>query len=412
MFGVKRKSIKRVALALRLSFASHRDIIYGISQYAKSHHWQLVFAAAQDQHAEDKLQMAVPPDVDGFISSESYGDSLAACAHDTTHPLVILCQSIIPPRQPPRPLGLVGIDDRAIGAYGAEYLHSLGHFRSFGFVPPNRHHSSLRGRGFISFLRKKSAELHYYPAQSTKDGSPEDKQALAEWLKNLPKPAAVMATYDLRANHVLEAAHMARLSIPKQLVIIGVDNDELLCDFTDPPLSSVAPDFVHIGDLAAQTLAKLMSRRNKRQVILAHSDSKRIVERESTAHIAPSVRLVERALVYIRRNALSGISTKDVISSLGVSRRLADRRFREITGQSVLETILAQRLEAVQRKLASSRLTIRAITATCGFRSENYAKNLFKKRFGMSMKEYKAIHGPRRDRQSSPSDANDLHVAK
>ena len=384
--------IKRVALAFRLSFASHRDIIYGISQYARAHHWQLIFASSNDTHAQDRLKMTVPLDVDGFISCERYSESLAACAPGTTHPLVILCSHDTPPSHPPRPLGLVAIDDKSIGAHGAGYLLSLGRFRSFGFVPENRRHSSLRGRGFISFLKaqKGKLNLNYFPAQDAKDGSVEDKLAIAEWLKGLPKPAAVMADYDLRASQVLEAAHLANISVPEQLSVLGVDNDELLCDFTDPPLSSVAPDFVHVGELAARTLEKLMNGRYKHRTILEHSDSKRIVERESTAHIAPSVQLAERALDYIRRNALSGISSHDVVSYLGVSRRLADRRFREVTGQSILEVILAQRLEAVQRKLLTTQMTIRAITSACGFRSENYAKNLFQKRFGVSMKAFRA----------------------
>ena len=380
--------IKRVALAFRLSFASHRDIIYGISQYAKAHHWQLVFTSAADSHAENDLKMTVPADIDGFISGETLTRTLNACAPGTSHPLVVLCQHESPPTRPSRPIGVVTIDDKAIGAYGADYLLSLGRFRSFGFVPENRRHTSLRGRGFIGTLRKAGVKLDYYPAQSVKSGSDEDKRSLAEWLGTLPKPTAVMADYDLRASQVLEAAQMARIAVPEQLSVLGVDNDELLCDFTDPPLSSIAPDFVVVGDLAARTLARLMRRKTPR-TILVQSDSKRIVERESTKHIAPSVQLVERALDYIRHNALSGISAHDVVTFLGVSRRLADRRFREVTGSSILEAILARRLEAVQRKLLTSRQTIRAITAACGFRSENYAKNLFQKRFGLSMRDFR-----------------------
>ena len=387
------KKIKRVALAFRLSFASHRDIIYGISQYAKTHHWQLIFAAPSDAHAQNPLKISVPDDIDGLISGEPYADSLAACAPDTTHPLVVLCRHDPPPARSPRPVGLVSIDDWEIGACGAEHLLSLGRFRSFGFVPENHRHSSIRGRGFVNFLKNKNVPLSYYPFQTASDGSENDKLALAEWLQKLPKPAAVMADYDLRASQVMEAAHMAQIHIPEQLSVLGVDNDELLCDFTDPPLSSIAPDFVHIGELAAQTLSKLMSHRSKRQMILLHSDSKRIVIRESTAHIAPSVLMIERALDYIRHNALSGISAKDVIAFLGTSRRLADRRFREITGQSILETILVRRLEAVQRKLTSTKMPIRTITVACGFRNENYAKNLFKKRFKVSMRAFRALSG-------------------
>jgi len=394
MRTMKGNRIKRVALAFRLSFASHRDIIYGISQYAKTHHWQLLFAAAPDAHAQDKLQIDVSANVDGLITCEPYADALAACAPGTSYPLVLLAPKDTPPPSPARPVGLVTFDNRSIGANGAAYLLSLGRFRSFGFVPENHRHFSLRGRGFVNFLKRRKLSPNYYPVQTGKDGSPEDLQALAMWLKGLPKPTAVMADYDLRASQVLEAAHLAGISIPGQLSVLGVDNDALLCDLTDPPLSSVAPDFAHIGELAAQTLTQLMNRRSSGQILRVHSDSKRIVARESTAPIAPSVHLVERALNYIEHNALAGISAQDVVAALGVSRRLADRRFREVCGHSILETILARRLEAVKEKLATTSKTIRAITSDCGFHSENYAKNLFRKRFGQSMREFRRRSAP------------------
>ena len=203
-----------------------------------------------------------------------------------------------------------------------------------------------------------------------------------------------MAIYDLRATQVLTAAHKVGIAVPRQLSVIGVDNDELLCDFTIPTLTSIAVNFVRIGTQAAQFLDEMM-RKGKRAIssVKTVDGEPRIVERESTAHLAPSVSLVERALAYIRKHALSEINVKDVVSHLGVSRRLADKRFREVTKSSMMEMIIGIRLDEIKTRLVSTNMRIGAVTSACGFKSENYAKNLFKKRFGMSMREWRRNNG-------------------
>ena len=99
---------------------------------------------------------------------------------------------------------------------------------------------------------------------------------------------------------------------------------------------------------------------------------------------------VARGLAYIGKNATRGISTADVISHLGVSRRLADLRFREFSGKTIHEALVETRLEELKRRLRETEISITSLTAACGFESENYAKNLFKARFGMSMSAYRA----------------------
>ena len=199
-----------------------------------------------------------------------------------------------------------------------------------------------------------------------------------------------MAIYDMRATHVLTAAQKGGVAIPKEISVIGVDNDELLCDFTSPSLTSVAIDFVRAGMLAAQSLDGMMRKGKRAESFVKAVDGRpRIVERESTARLAPAVSLVERAMSYIRKNALSEINVTDVVEHLGVSRRLADRRFREIEKSSIMETIISIRLNEVKSRLASTRLPIGLITQACGFKNDNYAKNLFRRRFGMSMREWR-----------------------
>ena len=114
-----------------------------------------------------------------------------------------------------------------------------------------------------------------------------------------------------------------------------------------------------------------------------------MVRRESTAELSLSGKLVQRALVYIRKNALKGISVTDVAAHLHVSRRLADLRFRELQGTTIGETIISERLTEVKRLLRETKDPIDAIAVRCGYENPNYLKNLFKRRFAMTMREFR-----------------------
>ena len=117
---------------------------------------------------------------------------------------------------------------------------------------------------------------------------------------------------------------------------------------------------------------------------------KKIVQRESTAEQSHSGRLVQKAVAYIDRHALEGIGVRDVVKHLKCSRRLADLRFRELQGRSILDAITERRLDEVKRLLAGTRDKMDVIASACGYRNPTYLKNLFKKQFGMSMRDFRA----------------------
>ena len=369
--------IHKIWVYLRLSYASGRDILYGISRYARTHaHWNIRLLPFSGE--ESKLPFPLPKDADGIISSEP----LTADAATSPIPLVVIGTREKWLGRRMRSLAFVRNDDEAIGRFGAEFLKSLGKFRSFGFVPTNTPYycSILRSEGFHAELKKgNAADIRQYTAKGTEDGSPKDIESLGRWLADLPKPTAVMAVHDMRATHVLEAANLMKIKVPEQMAVIGVDNDELLCDFTSPQLTSIAA-----------TLLTLLKRNSSRHTRTFRSDAKSIVERESTRHISPATHLAEEAMSFIRHNALKGISAADVAKHLRVSRRLCDLRFKECHGVTMLETILKIRFAELKRRLASSNTSIGKIVAACGFACESHAKRMFRKRFGMTMREWRA----------------------
>jgi AraC-like DNA-binding protein len=121
---------------------------------------------------------------------------------------------------------------------------------------------------------------------------------------------------------------------------------------------------------------------------------KKIVRRESTTEESTAGKLVQKAIAYIDLHALEGIEVSDVVRHLKCSRRLADLRFRELQGRSILDAITERRLDEVKRLLAGTKEKIDTIAAICGYTNPNYLKNLFKKRFGMSMREFRKDTNP------------------
>jgi len=205
----------------------------------------------------------------------------------------------------------------------------------------------------------------------------------------LKRPAAVLCANDDRAFELIKHLSAKRIKIPHGVAVLGVDNDALICENARPRLSSVQPDFEEEGRLAAETLDALMQRRTPPQRTLLVG-VKKIVQRESTAEQSHSGRLVQKAVAYINGHALEGIGVRDVVTHLKCSRRLADLRFRELQGRSILDAITERRLDEVKRLLAGTRDKMDVIASSCGYKNPTYLKNLFKKHFGMSMRNFRA----------------------
>ena len=392
---MKKGKIRRIAVVLRLSYASGRDLLYGISQFARRKcRWQFHVINFQGYATAEELHSAVAGGkLDGIIANGADNQAIAKVLEAPSIPLVVI-GARTPLLTRKDAIAFVHNDDIAIGRRGAEYLASIGRFRSYGFIARSidscEYVPVLRERGFRSALGNVGCNVRTYAtAVNVKLGSYDDINRLGEWLKALPKPAAIMAAHDLRATHVIEAAKASGLVIPNDIALVGVDNDELACETSEPTLTSIAPDHVRLGELAAASLCRIMANPSSTS-FESLLPVKTVIERQSTRHVAPSAQLVERATSYIRRNALKGIGAVDVVSHLGVSRRLADVRFRQATGQSILSAIMKTRLDEVKRRLRDTDMPIAKITAACGFHGENYAKKLFKSRFGVSMTKWRA----------------------
>ena len=387
----KKREIRQVWINLELLFSSQRDILFGISGYAKRNaFWNIVIANGERDQDPSSLPKSERPD--GIITTQPLAPALA----DSNIPLVVVGARDAWLGRRTSNLAFVRNDDRKIGLAAAKKFLSSRLFASFGFVGSyvRNYCSILREEGFRAGLGA-NRDIRSYPQNELVDGSPADIAALGRWLESLPKPAAVMAVHDLRATHVISAANDRGITIPKELSIIGVDNDELLCEFANPPLTSIAPDHIHEGELAAEVLHSLLNGKTVSKSSSTHKACRfEIVERDTTSSATPSGNLAKEAMAFIRQNFKSGIRAEDVIRSVpGRSRRLVDARFREMYGCSLHEAILRVRYAELKRRLVRSKAPIGELMRSCGFSDLSNAKRLFKSRFGMSMREWRNRQG-------------------
>ena len=394
---VKQKTF-RVMVALALSQVAGRKKLNGIHRFlSEGYDWDMELIRNDNDFTAEVLSNAKRLQFDGLLIGFSERHEFKKIHADIGIPTVFIDN---PDTAILKMLPLcmfVNDDVQAIARSAGRHLLSCPGVRSFGFVPsrtPARW-SHNRQAAFMAVLRSHGKNLSVF------GGAGDSREELGQWLWDLEKPSAVLAAFDDRARDVLEACRARTISVPDQISVLGIGNDEPICETSVPALSSVAVDFDEEGYRAARELQAMMLRGRAPSIRERSCGVREVLLRASTTASKTPAGLVERALEFIRLHALEGISTVDVVKHLHVSRSLADLRFREMTGSSILEEILVRRLDAVKRLLRDSDFRISEIAMRCGYRDANYLKNLFKSRVGMSMRAFRACRGQPGERERS-----------
>lgn len=222
-------------------------------------------------------------------------------------------------------------------------------------------------------------------------GTDESNEDLANWIMSLPKPAGIITAYDDRGRDVIEACRIANIPVPKQISVLGIGNDEPVCDMMTPKLTSIHVDFETQGYRAARELQAMMLRKRKPQQRIFLCGIKDIAIRKSTS-AAKSDSISTRAIDFIDNHFSEGITPEDVVKHLNISRSLAYLRFKQTLGITILDAILSKRLGEVKRLLETTDKPISEIATICGYQDANYLKNQFKKRFHTSMRDWRKTH--------------------
>ncbi|MBN2578719.1 MAG: DNA-binding transcriptional regulator [Pirellulales bacterium] len=282
-------------------------------------------------------------------------------------------------------------DSHQAGRVAADHLLERGfiHFAFCGFK--GRIWSQNRQDGFYECLQQ-----HQYTSYSVYD-PPRHKLALpwdreqplvVAWLRSLPKPVGIMACNDVRGRHIIEAALAAGLQIPDDVAVVGVDDDRLLCNMANPPLSSVVLNLEHAGYQAAELLDGLMSGRTKQpqQIVV---EALWVTARRSTDIVAVEDRHVAAALRFIRDHFRQTITIEEVVQESAASRRSLEIRFQRILGRSIREEIQRARLAWSKKLLLETNLSVEKIANVSGFSSLSYMSSVFRRELDLTPAQYR-----------------------
>jgi LacI family transcriptional regulator len=371
-----------------------RRILSGICRYARiNKNWHVRIANGDSETIFRGLKKA---GIDGAfitapVSEERSADDFAA------HMPCIALGSLVVPKVSP----YLTADSVAGGRLAAEHFLSLG-LRNFAYFSTSTiYWSQLRMKGFCSRIEEAGFESTIYTSSGRASLSRDWRAGQAwvkgldnpiRWLRSLPKPVGLMACDDPMGYDIVEAAEEAGISIPEEVAVIGLYNDEALCNAARPPLSSVEVNLEKAGYQAAELLNEIILGHEKMagQAILA--EATRVVQRQSSEIVTVSDPDVATALHFIHTHFHRPIQVADVVNVTTTARRTLEVRFRRALNRSILDEILRTRIDHIADVLLNSDLTIEQIATNSTFESAGYMSRLFKKLKGVSPSAYRQTH--------------------
>jgi len=388
----------QVLLALDTTNTHHRKIIRGITTYAHgAEDWSLHLMHDPRQGllywGQDPLEKQLDLDVreaDGIIAAFVNREHTAVLSKARVP--VVGIEPDFGWSEGVSRIPSFATDNRAIARLAAEDLIARG-FRQLAFcgVPETRFTgwSSQRELAFRQCAEEAGLPCSVFPCGvSKKQGSSRMHQRLSAWIRSLEKPVGLMACYDVRAFHVLDACRQLGILVPEEMAVIGVDNDEMLTELSNPPLSSVEQGARKIGYEAAALLDRLMAGKKAREMrTLVEPEA--LVTRRSSDFWAIDNGYVSDALRFIREHACEGIQVADVVTAIAVSRSTLESHFRCTMGRTLHAEIQRVQLECARRLVATTELPLKEVAAAAGFSYIQHMTTLFRQYTGQTPAQYR-----------------------
>lgn len=381
---------RTIALLIESSRAYGRGLLRGISKYAHGPaNWGLLH---QEWEFDEKLPAwLVKGSCDGVIARIETMTQLRA--------LRKLAVPVVDLRGLRRYTGtpLIETDDEVVSRLAAEHLLSRG-FRSLAYCGiAGANYSSNRRKRFVDYLRGVGIEPLIYEGLAVQRGATTrqreseamiHERELGDWLEELPKPIGMMACNDIRGRQVLSACRDRKISVPDEVAVIGVDNDEVLCELANPPLSSVIPATERIGYEASELLDSMLHGKAPAHT-LQLVQPLGIATRRSTDIMAIDDPVTKAALQYILEKACAGIKVPDVIAYLAerlpnhsISRSTLERKFMQLLGRSPKDEILRIRIERIRQLLLETNNSVATIASLVGMEHAEHLSTIFKRETG------------------------------
>lgn len=372
----------KVALLVETSNSYARELLHGVRAWVREHGPWSIRLTEQGRGADVPAWLR-EWDGDGVIARVEHA-GIARALRATGLP-VIDVSAALPRLVFPR----VATDAEGAAQLAARHLAERGLQRFAYCGYRGAHWSGRRGEAFASAVRAAGGTCARFAPRA----GPVDEEigAIAKWLRGLPKPIGVLAAIDPRGQQVLAACRLAGLAVPDEVAVVGVHNDELLCELCDPPLSSVIPNAPRAGYVAAGLLAKAMA--GKRLPVTLHEIAPLgVASRQSTDVAAVADGKIAEAVRFMRQQAAGGANVGDVLRAVPMARTAFERRFKAVLGTTPHAHLRKLRMERVRELLVSTSLPVGEIAAATGFENPEYLSAMFRRECGESPREYRARH--------------------
>ena len=380
----------RVALLIESSRAYGRRVLFGIARYVRQHPWTI---SLQERSLGDTSPAWLKSwKGDGIIvriETRQIANGIRKLNLPTVDVRYLFQNLNLPSVRP---------DDAAAARLAFEHLRERG-FQHFAFCGFNgADYSDARRDSFVQCVEQVGLRCDVYhdrahfqkaSTQRFEERGLKDGDNVARWLEKISKPVGIMACNDIRGQQVLNACRTTNISVPGEAAVIGVDNDEMLCELSDPPLSSVSLDTERIGYKAAELLDQLMAGKKPTEPLVLVQPAG-VVTRGSSDAMAIDDRHVTTAIQFIRRQACEGIDVSDVLKSVPLSRSTLERRFIRALGHSPKEEILRVRLARARQLLAETDCSLAEVADKVGFEHPEYLNVIFKKKVGLTPGDFRA----------------------
>lgn len=379
---------RSVALLIETSNGYSRGLLEGVIAYTKVHGNWSVYLTEQER--------AAPPP--GWLRSWGGDGIIARIETDAIGQQLVRCGVPIIDLSAARHIKGVpwaDTEDKAIAELAFQHFAERG-FQNLAYCGDAGFQWSLK-RGLHFRHYAESAGCKFYEHQSVPRYAQAfdaiaEKQRIMDWIRHLPRPIGIMGCYDFKAQEVLDACRQLSASVPTEVAVLGVDNDHLICELSEPSLSSVIPDTKRTGFEAARLLDRMMEGDSFTDEQPLMTQPLGIQLRESTDTVAIEDDQVARALQFIRLKASANIRVADVLDHIDLSRRAFEHRFKKLLGVTPHEEIQRVRMNRVKELLRDTDLTVPQIAERLGFEHAEYLGAAFKREVGMSPGKYRTTY--------------------
>ena len=384
---------RRILLLADFAYASGKAVASGVIRFVSAHPGIDLLLHG---HTLEKplMRSGLVPDsaIDGVVSCIWLDNGFLRRLRDASPPVPIVFASLPRGWSPPKtgPSASIFCDHAAIASAAADLLvrHGLTEFAYVGsrYEEAARTWNSERREAFQAALAVFGFRAEVYSPPKGVDADAE-LAALASWLRVLPKPSGLLVSDDIRAMHVLNICRTEGIAVPEQLQVVGVDNEEWICDHISPTLTSVEPDFEGCGRRAAETLIAMMEGRGYERE--ATFGIRRVEQRMSTTDMSGSMNRAVRARKWLLAHCGERVEVAQLAAHLGCSTRVLQSSYKSVFARTMRDDLINMRMERAKKLLADTDIPVGRIPESCGSDVPNHFMQLFKARTGMTMLQWR-----------------------